>query len=106
MPAIIAMKHTDTASAAAKPTSQTFRVGLIGAGIQASRTPRLHEQEARAADLPYSYHLLDLEQIGIGVEALPQLLDTAQGQGFAGLNITHPCKQKIIPLYMNASPIP
>ena len=100
--AISAMKDTDSQLTSCLRTvttpARTVQVGLIGAGIQASRTPRLHEQEARAADLPYSYHLLDLEQIGIGVEALPQLLDTAQGQGFAGLNITHPCKQKIIPL--------
>lgn len=96
------MKVTDSQSTShlrsvTTPT-RTVQVGLIGAGIQASRTPRMHEQEARAAGLPYSYQLLDLEQIGAGVEALPQLLATAQAQGFAGLNITHPCKQKVISL--------
>lgn len=75
-----------------------FRVGLIGAGIQASRSPHLHETEARAVGLSYSYELLDLETLGVGITALPHLLDEAQAQGFAGLNITHPCKQAVIPL--------
>ena len=80
-------------------TSNTvIRVGLIGAGIQPSRSPRLHEAEARAAGLCYVYQLIDLERLGVGVEALPRLLDTAQAEGFAGLNITYPCKQAIIPL--------
>ncbi len=78
--------------------AQPIRVGLIGAGIQASRSPRLHEEEARASGFVCSYQLIDLEQLGVGIEALPQLLDQAQEQGFAGLNITHPCKQMVIPL--------
>ncbi|HEX4948791.1 MAG TPA: shikimate dehydrogenase [Blastocatellia bacterium] len=73
------------------------QVGLIGAGIQASRSPHLHESEARALGLAVSYRLLDLEQLNVGVEALPQLLASVQEQGFAGVNITHPCKQAVIP---------
>ena len=30
------------------------------------------------------------------VDALPQLLDAAQRMGYTGLNITHPCKQRVI----------
>lgn len=78
--------------------NKILRMGLIGAGIQASRAPRLHEAEARAAGLSCSYQLLDLEQLGVGVEALPRLLATAEAQGFTGLNITHPCKQAVLPL--------
>lgn len=92
------MKPIDQIPAAARPAAFSFRVGLIGAGIQASRSPRLHEQEARAHGLTYSYQLFDLELLGVGVEALTRLLDDAQQQGFAGLNITHPCKQAVIPL--------
>src|SRR5262245_31007721 len=77
---------------------KSVQVGLIGAGIQASRSPQLHECEARAAGIVCSYQLIDLAQLGVGVEALPQLLDAAQQQGFAGVNITHPCKQSVIPL--------
>ena len=74
------------------------QVGLIGAGIQASRSPHLHESEARAAGFACSYRLLDFEQLNVGVEALPDLLAAAEAQGFAGVNITHPCKQAVIPL--------
>src|SRR6185369_11994687 len=81
-----------------KHIRKSVQVGLIGAGIQASRTPHLHECEARAAGIVCSYQLIDLAQLGVGVESLPQLLDAAQQQGFAGVNITHPCKQAVIPL--------
>src|SRR5215510_4830157 len=77
---------------------KSVRVGLIGEGIQASRSPHLHECEALAAGIVCSYQLIDLAQLGVGVESLPQLLDAAQQQGFAGVNITHPCKQSVIPL--------
>jgi shikimate dehydrogenase len=75
-----------------------FLAGLIGAGIQASRSPHLHECEARAAGIACSYQLIDLERRGVGVEALPQLLAAVQQQGFAGVNITHPCKQAVLSL--------
>ncbi len=73
-------------------------VGLIGAGIQASRTPALHEVEGAAQGLRYLYKLIDIERLGLGAEALPELLAAAERMGFAGLNITHPCKQTVIPL--------
>jgi shikimate dehydrogenase len=81
-----------------KHFQKSVRAGLIGAGIQASRSPHLHECEGLAAGIDLSYSLLDLEQLNVGVEALPHLLATAQEQGFAGVNITHPCKQAVIPL--------
>ncbi|MGK9168883.1 shikimate dehydrogenase [Inquilinus limosus] len=76
----------------------TIRVGLIGAGIQASRTPALHMREGAEQGLRYEYELIDLEVIGRGVEALPELVAAAERRGFAGLNVTHPCKQAVIPL--------
>ena len=79
-------------------------VGLIGAGIQASRTPALHEREAAELGLRCLYKLIDLETLGLGAEALPELLTAAQRFGFAGLNITHPCKQAVIPLLDGLSP--
>ena len=72
--------------------------GLIGAGIQASRTPALHEHEGDAQGLRYLYRLIDLDQLKLNLDALPELLDGAQRLGFTGLNITFPCKQAIIPL--------
>jgi len=76
----------------------TFLCGLIGAGIQLSRSPALHEREADEQGLRYIYKLIDLDQLGVGIEALPALLNAARQMGFAGLNITYPCKQAIIPL--------
>jgi shikimate dehydrogenase len=70
--------------------------GLIGAGIQASRSPALHQQEAKTQGLDLAYKLIDLDALGVGVEALPQLLAQAKVKGFAGLNITYPCKQAVI----------
>jgi shikimate dehydrogenase len=69
--------------------------GLIGAGIQQSRSPALHEEEARAQGLDLKYALIDLDQLGVGIEALPQLLAQAKTKDFRGLNITYPCKQAV-----------
>lgn len=77
---------------------KTVQVGLIGAGIQASRSPHMHESEARALGFACSYQLLDTEQLGVSIKALPDLLAQIQRQGFAGVNITHPFKQAVIPL--------
>lgn len=79
-------------------TRPSFLVGLIGAGIQASRTPLMHEREADALGLRYVYRLIDLVELGLDASALPDLLVAAERMGFAGLNITHPCKQAVIEL--------
>jgi quinate/shikimate dehydrogenase (NAD+) len=76
----------------------SFLCGLIGAAIQLSRSPALHEREADEQGLRYVYKLIDLDKLGVGVEALPGLLTAAKRMGFAGLNITYPCKRAIIPL--------
>jgi shikimate dehydrogenase len=72
--------------------------GLIGAGIQRSLTPAMQEEEARAQGLRLHYQLIDLDKAGQGIEALPTLLSAAKTMAFAGLNITFPCKQAVIPL--------
>jgi len=81
-----------------KPNGASVLCGLIGAGIQQSRTPAMHEREGDEQGLRYMYKLVDLDKLGLGVEALPELLTSAKRMGFAGLNITYPCKQAIIPL--------
>jgi shikimate dehydrogenase len=72
--------------------------GLIGAGIQHSLTPAMHEAEARAQGLALHYQLIDLQAAHLGVQALAMLISAAHAMGFAGLNITYPCKQAVIPL--------
>jgi shikimate dehydrogenase len=78
--------------------------GLIGSGIQASLTPAMHMEEGRAQGFSYSYELIDLAAHGLSVEALAHLLDDAEARGLAGLNITHPCKQLVIPHLDDLSP--
>src|SRR5580704_8598486 len=85
-------------------TKPSFLVGLIGSGIQASRTPSLHEREGDEQGVRYTYKIIDLDQLGLTQQALPELLVAAQRMGFNGLNITHPCKQAVIPLLDELSP--
>ena len=77
--------------------STTFLVGLIGSGIRDSLTPALHERAGARCGYRYSYRLIDLQVLGHDVSALPGLLESAERDGFCGLNITHPCKQMVIP---------
>lgn len=73
-------------------------LGLVGQGIGASLTPAMQMAEGEAQGLRLLYQRIDLSALGLGVEALPDLLTAAERMGFAGLNITHPCKQAVIPL--------
>src|SRR5215813_10299998 len=90
--------------AAVLPGPARTLVGLVGAGIQPSRMPALHEREGGAQGLTYIYRLVDLDALRLGVEALPELLAAARRFAFTGLNVTHPCKQAIIPLLDALSP--
>ena len=79
-------------------------VGLIGAGIQRSLTPAMQEAEAAAQGLRLHYQLIDLDAAGVGAEVLPELMRAARVMGFAGLNITYPCKQAVLPLLDELAP--
>ena len=68
-------------------------VGLIGANIDASLSPALHEAEAAALGLEYRYKLLDIEQIDAD---LGDLVARARDAGYSGVNVTHPCKQAVV----------
>jgi shikimate dehydrogenase len=83
----------------------SFLIGLIGSAIQASLTPAMHEREADEKGLRYIYRLIDFEELGLSVEALPELLTAAERMGFAGVNVTHPCKQIVIPLLHELSEV-
>src|SRR5262245_5371786 len=77
--------------------------GIIGKGIQRSKSPALHEAEAAAQGFSCVYELIDLDERGVGIKALPELLVEAETRGFAGVNITYPCKQAVIPLLHSLS---
>jgi shikimate dehydrogenase len=78
-------------------------LGLIGSGIQASLTPALHEHEADAQGRRCLYRLIDLDALGLPPSALADLIRAAELMGFDGLNITHPCKQSVLPLLTDLS---
>ena len=99
-----AMKPDEAGHGISAATDQSVLVGLIGAGIQASRTPRLHEREGAEQGLRYIYKLIDLDALALTPDALPELVTAAQRFGFAGLNVTYPCKQSIIPLLDDLTP--
>src|ERR1044072_678062 len=73
-------------------------LGLIGAGIQRSLAPALQEEEGRHHGLRVHYQLIDLDEARVGIEALPDLVRAVRIMGFAGVNVTYPCKQAVIPL--------
>ena len=86
-----------------RATKSRFLVGLIGEGIQESLSPALHEEEARRQGLTLHYQLIDLAQGGRSVGDLSRLLESGEAAGFDGLNITHPCKQAVLPLLTDLS---
>ena len=63
----------------------------------------MHEREAAEHGLTCLYQLIDLDEQDRGPEDLPELIAAAERLGFAGLNITHPCKQAVLPLLTELS---
>lgn len=85
-------------------SSKPLKAGLIGSHIQSSLTPAMHMQEGMALGFRYEYELIDLAQRGLTAGSLPDLLSEAETHGLSGVNITHPCKQLIVPLLDTLSP--
>ncbi len=73
-----------------------LRVALVGQGISASLTPAMHEAEARALGLDYAYGLIDTANPAHAGRTLGEIVATAQADGLAGLNITHPHKIDVL----------
>jgi shikimate dehydrogenase len=71
-------------------------VGLIGANIQKSLSPILHEDAFAAAGIRGHYHLMDLDRLP--GRKLADLLGAARAAGFTGVNVTFPCKEAVVPL--------
>jgi shikimate dehydrogenase len=75
-----------------------FLTGLIGMDIAASRSPAMHMDEGDAQGLRLVYKLFDLAVAGRSADDLARVIDAVELAGFAGVNITHPFKQRVIPL--------
>lgn len=91
---------------AARPDLRSGQVlvGLIGRGIQLSRTPAMHEREAARFGLGYAYLLVDFDALGLADDALPGVISAGAALGFQGFNVTHPFKQQVIPLLDRIAP--
>jgi shikimate dehydrogenase len=77
-------------------------VGLIGANIQNSLSPALHEDACTAAGIAGHYHLMDLDRLA--GRRLDELLTAMRVTGFDGVNITYPCKEAACALMDELSP--
>jgi shikimate dehydrogenase len=78
--------------------------GLVGRGIQGSRSPSLHMQEAAAQGVTLKYVLFDLDADPWRHATLAQALQGAERDGFCGVNVTYPFKQEVIGLLHELSP--
>ncbi len=77
-------------------------VGLIGSNIGGSLSPALHEDAFAAAGMVGHYHLMDVD--ALPGRRLNDLLTAARMAGFAGVNVTFPFKEAVIPLLDTVSP--
>jgi shikimate dehydrogenase len=77
-------------------------VGLIGTNIAKSLAPALHADAFAAAGIDGYYHLMDVSR-PLG-RRLGSLLDATKATGFAGVNVTFPFKQEILPLLDKIDP--
>jgi shikimate dehydrogenase len=69
------------------------RLGLIGDNIAASQSPRLHEIAGGILGRKVVYELLIPRLLGLDFGAV---FDRAQAEGFRGLNITYPYKERVV----------
>jgi shikimate dehydrogenase len=89
---------------AAASGAETIRTGLLGREIMASRSPWMHQEEAKAHGLNLHYQLFDFSHSGWDDTALGAQLGAIRDEGFVGVNITHPFKQQVIPILDALSP--
>jgi shikimate dehydrogenase len=86
------------------PSPAGITIGLFGRGIGSSLSPLMHEREGARQGLDYRYHLIDFDRLELDDAELPAMLAEARELGFAGLNVTYPFKQAILPLLDDLAP--
>ena len=69
------------------------RVGIIGHPIAHTLSPAMHTAAFDELGIPFTYGVFDVVD-----GFLPALLASLRKNGFAGVNITIPHKQRVIPL--------
>jgi shikimate dehydrogenase len=83
-------------------SGRKFLTGLIGAPIAQSASPAMHGQAADALGIRCHYQLIEVA--GADAAELRALLDAIQRIGFAGINVTFPYKEAVVPLLDDLSP--
>ena len=76
--------------------------GLIGAPIAHSASPAMHERAAEALGLRGHYQLIEVA--GADAPALRMMLEGVRRLGFAGVNVTYPYKEAVVPLLDGLAP--
>ncbi len=86
-----------------RPTaSKKVLTGLIGAPIKHSASPAMHERAAEALGLRVHYQLIEVA--GADAAGLRMLLEGVRRLGFAGVNVTFPYKEAVVPLLDELAP--
>ncbi|OPZ00514.1 shikimate dehydrogenase [Bradyrhizobium sacchari] len=84
------------------PASKKLLTGLIGAPIAHSASPAMHERAAEALGLRGHYQLIEVA--GAGAAGLAMMLEGVRRLGFAGVNVTFPYKEAVVPLLDELAP--
>jgi shikimate dehydrogenase len=84
------------------PKRAKYLTGLIGAPIAQSAAPAMHEAAGDAVGVRCHYQLIEVA--GADAATLRELLDGVRRMGFAGVNVTFPYKEAVIPLLDGMSP--
>jgi shikimate dehydrogenase len=71
-------------------------VGLLGANIMGSLSPALFAAAFAATGIDGFYHLMDADRLN--EKRLDRMLAAVKAAGFAGVNVTYPFKQDVIPM--------
>jgi shikimate dehydrogenase len=82
--------------------TQPILLGLIGSPIKSSAAPAIHEAAAQALGLSAHYRLIDVA--GADRDTLRAMLEGVRLLGFAGVNVTFPYKEAVLPLLDALSP--
>jgi shikimate dehydrogenase len=99
------MHENETMSPVARPglpADRRFLLGLIGYPIALSASPAMHESAAVALGAHCHYQLIEVA--GAGQAELRAVLDGVRHLGFAGVNVTFPYKEAVVPLLDELSP--
>ncbi|MEK9285039.1 MULTISPECIES: shikimate dehydrogenase [unclassified Bradyrhizobium] len=83
-------------------TSKKLLTGLLGAPIAHSASPAMHERAAEALGWRGHYQLIEIA--GADAAQLSTLLEGVRRLGFAGINVTYPYKEAVVPLLDELAP--